>query len=135
MKATLTNYRQSPQKTRLVANLIRGKSVRAARMALSFLSKKSSPAFGKLLDSAVANARQSGVATDDLIVKTVSVNKGLVIRRFKPMARGRAAGVRRTRSIITLELAKLDTAKLEKKSKARRHSSSFPVSSLQLSRI
>ncbi|TSC86204.1 MAG: large subunit ribosomal protein L22 [Parcubacteria group bacterium Gr01-1014_8] len=104
MKATLTNYRQSPQKTRLVANLIRGKSVHDAMTALSFLPKKSSPAFKKLLDSAVSNARGMGVSAGALFVKTISVDKGLVIRRFKPMARGRAAGIRRTRSIISLEL-------------------------------
>ena len=104
MKAILSNYRQSPQKTRLVANLIRGKSVAAAKRALMFLPKKSAPAIEKLLDSAVASARSAGASVDNLIVKTISVNKGLVIRRFKPMARGRAAGIRRTRSIISLEL-------------------------------
>lgn len=106
MKATLSNYRQSPQKTRLVANLIRGKSVSDAKRALMFLPKKSAPAFEKLLDSAVANARSAGVSVEGLIVKTISVNKGLIIKRFKPMARGRAAGVRKTRSIISLELGK-----------------------------
>jgi large subunit ribosomal protein L22 len=69
-----------------------------------FLPKKSAPAFQKLLDSAVSNAKGNGASPDTLIVKTISVNKGMVIRRYKPMARGRAAGVRRTRSIISLEL-------------------------------
>lgn len=127
MKATLTNYRQSPQKTRLVANLIRGKSVHEAKRALMFLPKKSAPAIGKLLDSAVENARGSGVSVDQLIIRTITVDKGLVIRRFKPMARGRAAGIRRTRSIITLELGKLE--KNTKTQKSRSLSSS-PVSSI-----
>lgn len=104
MKATLTNYKQSPQKTRLVADLIRGKSVHDARIALSYLPKKSAPVFKKLLDSAVSNARGAGHATDALVVKTVSVDKGLVMRRYKPMARGRASQVRRTRSSISLQL-------------------------------
>ena len=56
MKALLTNYHQSPRKVRLVADLIRGKSIAQARAALLYLPKKSSPALGKLLDSAVANA-------------------------------------------------------------------------------
>ena len=106
MKATLSNYHQSPQKTRLVANLIRGKSVNDAKRALMFLPKKSAPAIEKLLDSAVASARSAGASVDQLIVKTITVNKGLVIKRFKPMARGRAAGIRKTRSIISLELGK-----------------------------
>lgn len=104
MKALLTNYRQSPQKVRLVANLIRGKSVPQARQALSFLDKKSSPAVLKLLDSAVANARQVGVSPEDLFVKTIQVNKGQVLRRFMPRARGRAARYAKTMSIISIEL-------------------------------
>lgn len=105
MKALLTNYHQSPQKVRLVADLIRGKSVAAASAALAFLPKKSAPMMAKLLASAVANAEHAGVSTNDLVVKTISVNKGSVLRRFKPMARGRAAGIRKTMSIISLELA------------------------------
>ncbi|MBI5456770.1 50S ribosomal protein L22 [Candidatus Kaiserbacteria bacterium] len=104
MKASLSNFRQSPQKVRLVANAIRGKKVAVARRALSFLPKKSSPMFQKLLDSAVANAKGMDVNTDELIIKSVSVDKGLVIRRYKPMARGRAAGVRKTRSMVSIVL-------------------------------
>ncbi|MFA7309655.1 MAG: 50S ribosomal protein L22, partial [Candidatus Paceibacterota bacterium] len=104
MKALLKNYHQSPQKVRLVADLIRGKSVSAARAALTFMPKKSSPAILKLLDSAVANARSSGVSTDELFVRMIAVNKGAVLKRFKPMARGRAAQFHRTMSIVTLEL-------------------------------
>lgn len=104
MKATLTNYHQSPRKVRLVANMIRGKSVTAALSALSFLPKKSSPAILKLLNSAVANARSSGASTETLVVKTITVNKGSVLRRFMPKARGRAARYAKTMSIVTLEL-------------------------------
>jgi large subunit ribosomal protein L22 len=119
MHATLSNFKQSPRKTRLVADSIRGKSVQAAQLALSYLPKKSAPIFKKLLDSAVANARVKGADVSTLIVKTISVDKGLVMRRAKPMARGRSAAVRRTRSIIRLELgtaeAKAVKAKTSKK--------------------
>lgn len=104
MKASLTNYKQSPRKVRLVADMIRGKRVSVARDSLVFLAKKSSPEMVKLLNSAVANARQQGMNPDDLIVKTISVDKGSVIKRFKPMARGRAAGIHRTMSHVNLEL-------------------------------
>ena len=119
MKASLTNFKQSPRKVRLVADMIRGKSVLAARDSLHFLPKKSSPEMVKLLNSAIANARQQGMNPEDLIVKTISVNKALVIRRFKPMARGRAAGIRRTMSHIDLELGLAAGAapKAEKKAK------------------
>lgn len=104
MKALLSNYRQSPRKVRLVADMIRGKGVVEAKAALMFAEQKSSEAIEKLLDSAVANATSQGVSAETLFVKTISVDKGLVMRRFKPMARGRAAGVRKTSSIVRLEL-------------------------------
>ncbi len=104
MKALLTNYHQSPRKVRLVADLIRGKSVVAARAALLYLPKKSSPAISKLLDSAVANARQTGQDVGNLFVKKITVDKGLVMRRSRPFARGRAGAVRKTMSIVFLEL-------------------------------
>lgn len=113
MKATLTNYGQSPRKVRLVADLIRGKSVREARTILSFFPKKSSPMFLTLLGSALSNA--TGASDTDLVVKAVTVDKGVVLRRFKPMARGRAAAFRRTRSIISIVLEKRQEKK-EKKS-------------------
>jgi len=118
MKALLTNYHQSPQKVRLVADLIRGKSVPAARAALTFLPKKSSMAILKLVDSAVANARSSGVSTDELFVRMIAVNKGAVLRRFKPMARGRAARYAKTMSIVTLELGANPKPKKTKQTKA-----------------
>ncbi len=104
MKASLTNFKQSPRKVRLVADMIRGKRVSVALNSLVFLQKKSSPEIIKLLESAIANARQKGMSPDDLIVKTISVDKGSVIKRFKPMARGRAAGIRRTMSHVNIEL-------------------------------
>ncbi len=104
MKALLTNYHQSPRKVRLVADLVRGKSVAAARLALTFLPKKSSPMMEKLIDSAVANARSAGVSESDLFIKTITVDKGAVMRRARPFGRGRSGTIRKTMSIIKLEL-------------------------------
>jgi len=104
MKALLTNYHQSPRKVRLVADLIRGKTVPQARTALSFLMQKSSDAFKKLLESAVANARNSGISPEGLFVKHVSVDKGAVLRRARPFGRGRSGTLRKTRSILRIEL-------------------------------
>lgn len=116
MKATLKNYRQAPRKVRLIADMIRGKSVVAARAALMFTDKKSSPAIAKLLNSAVAN---SGVTPDTLFVKTITVNKGIVMRRARPFARGRAGSIRKTMSIITLELGTNAPAKKARAKKAK----------------
>lgn len=110
MKALLTNYHQSPRKVGLVAGLIRGKSVTQAKAALMFLDKKSAPAVEKLLDSAVSNARQMGIEVDNLFIKSITVNKGLAMRRFKPMARGRASQYKKTMSIVAIELGLLNTS-------------------------
>jgi large subunit ribosomal protein L22 len=117
MKALLTNYHQSPRKVRLVADLIRGKSVAQAKAALMFLPKKSSPAIEKLLDSAVSNARQAGADVEALFVKTIAVNKGIAMRRFKPMARGRASRYQKTLSHVSLELGSLSVAASKKAAK------------------
>ncbi len=105
MQATLKNYQQSPRKVRLVANLIRGKSVVRARMLLAFADKKSAPAVLTLLESAVANARAAGAMAEQLVVKDIQVNQGLSMKRFMPMARGQAHRFRHRRSSITLMLA------------------------------
>jgi large subunit ribosomal protein L22 len=110
MKATLSNFHQSPRKVGLVAGAIRGKSVAKARDTLAFLPHKSSAAIRKLLDSAVANARTAGADETTLFIKTIGVDKGSVMRRFKPMARGRAAPFRRTMSHVTLVLGARGTA-------------------------
>lgn len=117
MKALLTNYHQSPRKVRLVADLIRGKTVPQARVALSFLMQKSSEAFSKLLESAVANSRNSGIAPEGLIVKHVSVDKGAVARRPRPFGRGRSGTLRKTYSIMKIELAPIAASSVKAKSK------------------
>jgi large subunit ribosomal protein L22 len=104
MKALLTNFKQSPRKVRLVADMIRGKKALVARDLLAFTPKKSAPEIEKLLASAIANARQQGMHAEDLIVKTISVDKGAVLKRFTPKARGRAGRILRTMSIVRLEL-------------------------------
>ena len=122
MKATLSNYHQGPRKVRLVADLIRGKSVPAARVALSFLDKKSGPAIAKLLESAVANAGSQNLSAEQLFVKTIFVDKGVVMRRARPFSRGRSGSIRKTMSIVRLELSPLQavSAKTVKKAGAKK---------------
>jgi len=131
MRATLRNHHQSPRKVRLIADLIRGKSVSSARDALRFLPKKSSPAVDKLLDSAVASAESSGHRSDGLFVKTITVDKGSMIRRYRPFARGRAGVIRKTMSTITLELAALVKTESSKKSAKRTTAKKKPSSKLE----
>lgn len=117
MKATLKNYRQAPRKVRLVADLIRGKAVSSARTALTFLPKKAAHQMKKLVDSAVANARERGVTnTDDLIIKRIQVDQGFTFTRYRARSRGRAAPIRKHASHITVELG--EKVKENKKKKA-----------------
>jgi large subunit ribosomal protein L22 len=107
MKAYLKNYRQSPRKVRLVAGLVRGKSIKRALNDLVFLNKRASKAVLKLLNSAVANAKENnGTEKDDLFVKDVRVDEGPTLKRIRMRARGSAFLVRKRTSNINLELGK-----------------------------
>lgn len=106
MKAFLKNYRQAPRKVRLVANLVRGKKVERALTLLSFTDKKSTTPLKKLVESAIANAKSSGVNTEDLLIKEIQVDEGIVFKRFKPRARGRASAIRKKTSHISIVLEK-----------------------------
>ncbi len=104
--AKLSNYRQAPRKVRLVADLIRGKSAGNALMILQALPKRAALPIEKLLRSAVANAKAKGESKpEDLRIAKIEVNKGTVLKRFMPRARGRAAPIRKKSSHITLTLA------------------------------
>lgn len=104
MKAVLKNYRQSPRKVRLLADLVRGKKVTDALTTLKFVDKRAAGPFAKVIESAKANAVQAGKNPDTLIIKKVSVDKGVVYKRFMPRARGSASPINRRNSHITVEL-------------------------------
>jgi large subunit ribosomal protein L22 len=105
MKAELKNYRQSPRKVRLVADVIRGKKVASALVELQFLGKRAALPFAKLISSAVANASHNHkVSVDSLVVKSVSVTKGPTLKRIKPRSRGMANPINKRTSILKVEL-------------------------------
>ncbi len=105
MKAFLKNYRQSPRKVRLVGDAIKGKRVADAAVYLSFLPKRAALPMQKLLSSAVANAKQAGESMDDLVVASVRTDKGIVLKRMMPRARGSAFRINKRTSHVTLTLA------------------------------
>lgn len=116
MKAYLKNYRQSPRKVRIVADLVRGKSVTEASHALEFLPKRAAGMFQKLLASAVANAEHNFKASPDTLkVTAVSVTKGPTLKRFRPVSRGRAHRINKRTSIVTLSLGTFVPVKKTKK--------------------
>lgn len=104
-KATLKFARVGAQKARLVADLVRGQEVGQALKTLTYLNKKSALMIKKLIESAVANADyKKTMNLDKLYVKTIFVDKGPVLKRFRPRAQGRAYGVRKQTSHINVVL-------------------------------
>ena len=111
MKAFLKNYRQSPRKVRLVADLIKGNRVAQAFTQLKALPKRASGPVHKLLTSAFSNAKQMGVSIDNLFVENVTVNKGIVMKRSMPRARGSASRINKRTSHIMLTLIEKNAEK------------------------
>ncbi|MDD3482939.1 50S ribosomal protein L22 [Azovibrio restrictus] len=88
--ATLRGVRLSAQKGRLVADMVRGKSIGNALNILAFCPKKGAGIIKKVLLSAVANAEHNdGADIDELKVKTIYVEKGMMLKRFTARAKGR----------------------------------------------
>jgi large subunit ribosomal protein L22 len=101
--AKLKFVRLSPQKTRLVADMVRGKAVQEALNILKFSPQRPADVVAKLVRSAVANAEQKGVSdVDRLFVKALFVDQGPVLKRFMPRAQGRATKIRKPTSHITV---------------------------------
>ncbi|MBM4220508.1 MAG: 50S ribosomal protein L22 [Gammaproteobacteria bacterium] len=106
VSATLKYARISPQKCRLVADAIRGKSVAGARQILELMPKKGALLLKKVLDSAIANAEHNNAADiDELKVSTVFVNEAPRLRRFRASAKGRASPRQKRSSHITIQVA------------------------------
>lgn len=105
MKSSLKNYRQSPRKVRLVADLVRGKKVSDAIGELTFLPKRASDVMTKLIASAVANAENNfKVKSDDLVISEITVDQGVTLKRYRPRARGVAKRINKRTSNIALSL-------------------------------
>lgn len=101
--ATLKYARVSPQKCRLMADAIRGKSVEEALRTLAFTPRKSARIVKKVLESAIANAEHNhGADIDELKVSTVEVNEAPSFRRYRARAKGRGARIIKRNSHITI---------------------------------
>lgn len=122
MKAQLKNYRQSPRKVRLVANLIKGKPVQRALLLLDTTPKRATGTLKKMLESAIANAQQQQTGMENLFIKEIRVDKGITLHRSMPRAHGRAFRIDKHTSnvIVVLEekeqKPKTKTKKTNKKS-------------------
>ncbi len=102
-KAVAKYIRISPQKARLVADVVRGMDVETAITTLRFMPKKGARILRKVIESAVANADQmETIDIDTLYVKSIEINGGPSLKRFRPRAMGRATGIIKRTSHITV---------------------------------
>ena len=104
--AKLNNNRRSSRKVRLVADLVRGRSVEDALNILKFTKKHASRDVEKLLLSAIANWEnkntESSLDSADLYIKTIIVDQGRSLKRFRPAPFGRPHRIRKRSNHITL---------------------------------
>ncbi len=106
VKAQLKYLRIAPRKTRLLVDLIRGMTLKEAKMQLSGQTKKAVEPILKLLKSAESNAKNNfKMKTENLYIKEIKVDSGPTLKRHMPRARGRATKIRKKSSHISIVLA------------------------------
>ena len=105
VRAVNKNVRTSPRKLALVCNFIKGKKVDLALRDLEFSRKRISKDVSKTVKSAISNAENNyQYDIDNLFVKEAYVGKSLVMKRFRPRAKGRASPIKKPFSRITIVL-------------------------------
>ena len=119
VKAVNKNVRTSPRKLALVCNFIKGKKADVALRDLEFSRKRIAKEVSKTVKSAISNAENNyQFDIDNLFVKEAFVGKSLVMKRFRPRAKGRASPIKKPFSRITVILEeKREEKKVKKVSK------------------
>ena len=106
VKAINKNVRSSPRKINVLLKNIRGKKAEIAIRDLSFARQRIANEIKKTVQSAVANAENNNqFDIDNLIIKEAYVGKSLVLKRFRPRAKGRASGIKKPYSNLTIILS------------------------------
>ena len=115
IKAINKNVRSSPRKLALVLNYIRGKKADIALRDLSFTRKRIAKDVSKTVKSAISNAENNlQYDIDNLFVKEAYVGKSIVMKRYRPRAKGRASPIKKPYSRITIVLEEKKTKKGDK---------------------
>ena len=105
VQATAKFLRISPRKLRLVVDQVRTLPVVKAESILQYMNKKGGRLVLKVLQSAVANAEHNEhLQKEDLVIKSIVVNEGFTIKRYRPRAFGRAAMIRKRTSHVSITL-------------------------------
>ncbi len=130
VKATLKNLNIAPRKVRLVADVIRGMHVTGALAQLDVMSNRSTNHIAKLIQSAMANARERKMDVSNLVIKSINVDHGVTLKRSLPRSRGRATLIRKRMSHVTLKLEESESVNApkfvvpEKQKKVKEHKES-----------
>ncbi len=111
----LRHLKISPRKVRLVADMIRGKKIDEAQAILGFVVKKGGDPILKLLNSAVANVKNTGKKEiTDLFISKITVDEGPISKRIMPRAKGRGDRIMKRSSHVTLVLDEKRNKKAKK---------------------
>jgi len=100
-KAVLKFIRLSPTKARLIAREVQGMNAELALASLEFMPNKAAKIISKVIASAVANG---GYEPEEVIISSCRVDKGPVLKRWKPRARGRASRIMKPTSHVIVEV-------------------------------
>ena len=113
-KAVNRNVRSSPRKVNILLKNIRGKKADIAIKNLSFARQRIAFEIKKTLQSAIANAENNQqYDIDKLYIKEAYVGKSIVLKRFRPRAKGRASGIKKPYSNLTIILSENTNQKKE----------------------
>ena len=102
---SLKNLRTSARKARVLADLVRGRTLNDAYVTLAFQKRFAAAPLRALLKSAAANAADRGFDADHLVVEEIQVHKGPIAKRFMPRAQGRASPIRKQSTHIDIRLS------------------------------
>ena len=120
-KASLKSVKTSPQKANLVLDLIRGQNAESAINSLEFSTRRVSNEIKKVLKAAISNAENNHqLDIDKLIVSEAYAGKSMVMKRFRPRARGRSGKILKPYSNIKIVLKERANEKIEEKSKVNK---------------
>jgi len=116
IKAIANNVKVSPQKVRLVVDQIRKMKPEEAIAMLPFVNKRAAAPVKKVIGSAIANAKHNfGINPETLAIKSIQVGVGPMLKRFRPVSRGRAHSIQKKTSHIKVILETQESKKEQKK--------------------
>ena len=118
IRASQQNTRQTPRKVRLVANTVKGMSIESALRQLAVIERRASILILKVIRQALANAEHNhGITADKLAIKSIVVENGPHMKRFRAVSRGRAHTILKKTCHVVVELESKEAEEPKKEDK------------------